>query len=86
MFVLCVLSLSVMSDSLRDLANSPGKNTGMRSHSLLQGIFLTQELKLGLPRCRKILYSLTHQGFSGGASGKCRTHNRLRFNPWVRKI
>ena len=29
--------------------NSPGKNTGVGSHSLLQGNFLTQGLNLGLP-------------------------------------
>ena len=29
--------------------NSPGKNTEVGSHSLLQGIFLTQGLKLGSP-------------------------------------
>ena len=32
--------------------NSPGKNTGMGSHSLLQGIFLTQGLNPGLLHCR----------------------------------
>ena len=37
---------------------SPGKNTGVGSHSLLQGVFLTQGLKLGLPHCRQILYHL----------------------------
>ena len=31
-------------------------------HALLQGIFLTQELNLGLPHCRQILYHLRHQG------------------------
>ena len=41
--------------------NSQGKNTGVGSHSLLQGIFLTQELNLGLPHCRQILYHLSHQ-------------------------
>ena len=41
--------------------NSPGKNTGVGSHSLLQGIILTQELILGLPHCRQILYHLSHQ-------------------------
>ena len=41
--------------------NSQGKNTGVASHSLLQGIFLTQELNLGLPHCRQILYHLSHQ-------------------------
>ena len=34
--------------------------------SLLQGIFLTQELNSGLPLCRQILYSLSHQGSPGG--------------------
>ena len=42
--------------------NSPGKNTGVVSHSLLQGIFLTQRLKAGLLNCRLILYCLSHQG------------------------
>ena len=42
--------------------NSPGKNTGVDSHSLLQGIFLTQELNPVLLRCRQILYCLSHQG------------------------
>ena len=36
--------------------NSPGKNTGVGSHSLLQGIFPTQGLNLGLLHCRQILY------------------------------
>ena len=31
-------------------------------HSLLQGIFPTQELNLGLLHCRQILYHLSHQG------------------------
>ena len=39
--------------------NSPGKNAGVVCHSLLQGIFLTQGLNPGLPRCRQILYSWT---------------------------
>ena len=33
-----------------------------RRHSLLQGIFLTQGLNLGLSHCRQILYHLSHQG------------------------
>ena len=65
-------SCSVVSDSLQPhrllLArllcawNSPGRNTGVGSHSLLQGIFLTQGLNLGLPHCRQVLYCLSHQG------------------------
>ena len=39
---------------------SPGKNTGVACHSLLQGIFLTQELKPALPHCRRILYHLSY--------------------------
>ena len=38
------------------------KNTGVGSHSLLQGIFLTQGLDLGLLHCRRILYCLSHHG------------------------
>ena len=34
----------------------------MGCHSLLQGIFPTQGLNLGLPHCRWILYHLSHQG------------------------
>ena len=42
--------------------DSPGKNTGVGCHSLLQGIFLTQGLNLDLLHCSQILYSLSHQG------------------------
>ena len=31
--------------------DSPGKNTGVGCHALLQGIFPTQELNWGLPCC-----------------------------------
>ena len=33
----------------------------MGSHSLLQGIFLTQGPNLGLPHCRQTLYRLSHR-------------------------
>ena len=42
--------------------NSPGLNTGVGSLSLLQGIFPPQGSNPGLPRCRQILYQLSHQG------------------------
>ena len=42
--------------------DSPGKNTGMGCHALLQGIFPTQGLNPGLPHCRQIAYHLSHQG------------------------
>ena len=40
--------------------SSPGKNIGVSCHSLLQGVFPTQELNLGLPHCGQILYHLSH--------------------------
>ena len=39
-----------------------GKNIGVGCHALLQGIFPTQGLNLGLPYCRQILYCLSYQG------------------------
>ena len=42
--------------------DSPGKNTGMGHHALLQGISPTQGLNPGLPHCKRILYHLSHQG------------------------
>ena len=35
--------------------DSPGKNTGVGCHALLQGIFPTQGLNPGLPHCRQNL-------------------------------
>ena len=88
-------SRSVVSDSLKPHGllipwNSPGQNTGVGTLSLLQGIFPTQGLNLGLPHCRRILYQLSHKGsprilecvaypFSSGSS-------RPWFNSWVGKI
>ena len=42
--------------------NSPSKNTGVDSHSLLQRIFLIQASNLSLPYYWQILYHLSHQG------------------------
>ena len=41
--------------------DSPGKNSGVGSHFLLQGIFSTQGLRLGLLHCRQIFYHLNYQ-------------------------
>ena len=41
--------------------DSPGKNTGVGSHALLQGIFPTQGSNLGLLYCRQVQCSLSHQ-------------------------
>ena len=63
------VSHSVMSDSYdpgsaRLLCpwDSPGKNTGMGCHFLLQGIFPTQESDPGLLHCRQILHQLSYEG------------------------
>ena len=42
--------------------DSPGKNTGVGCHALLQGIFPTQGLNPGVPHFRQILYQLSHRG------------------------
>ena len=39
-----------------------GKNTGVGSHSVVQGIFPTQGLNCGLLHCRQILHHLSYQG------------------------
>ena len=41
--------------------DSPGKNTDMGCHALLQGIFPNQGSNPGLPHCRWILCHLSHQ-------------------------
>ena len=56
---------SVVSNSLRPHGlyspwNSPGQNTGVGGHFLLQWIFQTQGLNPGLLHCRQILYLLSH--------------------------
>ena len=53
-------------DSSLGLWNSPGTNTGMGSHSPLQGIFPTQGSNLGLLHCRQVLYSMSHQHTAWG--------------------
>ena len=55
---------SLMSHYLKEISvwNSPGKNTVVDRHSLLQGIFPTQGSNPGLLHCRQILYYLSHQG------------------------
>ena len=76
-----------MSDSLQPHGlyspwNSPGQNTGVGSHSLLQGIFPTQGSNLGLPHCRWILYQLSHQGSPNTIFSSIQSLSRVRLcNP-----
>ena len=67
----CMLSPSVMSDSLLPCGlqparllcpwNSPDKTIGVGSHSLFQGIFLTQGSNPGFLHCRQLFYHLSHR-------------------------
>ena len=68
---MCMLSCSGMSDSAMPWTvaarllcpwNSPGKNSGVGSHALLQGIFPNQGSNPGLLHWRWILYCLSPQG------------------------
>ena len=58
------------------------KNTGVGSLSLLQGIFLTQELNQDLLHCRRILYQLSYQGSPEGLLAASRSQQRLFFRPF----
>ena len=55
-------SYSTLCDPTEYIWNSPGQNTEVGSHSLLQRIFPTQGSNPGLPHCRRILYQLSHKG------------------------
>ena len=54
------MDCSLLGSSVR--GDSPGKNTGVGCHALLQGTFPTQGSNPGLPQCRRILYQLSYQG------------------------
>ena len=57
-----VMPNSLQPQGLYSPRSSPGQNTGVDSHSLLQGIFPSQRSNPGLLHCRQILYQLSHQG------------------------
>ena len=87
--VLCV-SCSVVSDFLRPHEleptmflcprNSPGKNTGVDCHSLLQRIFLSQGSNPGLLHHRQILYSLGYRvGHRGETVLSPQAHSLLAY-------
>ena len=69
--IVVVVNCSIVSDSLQlyglELTRffcpwaSPGKNTGVDCHFLLQRIFRTQGLNPGLLHCRQILYHLSYR-------------------------
>ena len=59
--------------------DSPGKNTGVGCHSLLQEIFPTQGLNPGLLHCRKILNHLLSI-----SSVQLLSRVRLFATPWIK--
>ena len=86
---LLMLSWSVMSTLSNPMGHSPpgssvhrdspGQNTGVGCHALLQGIFLTQGLNPGLLHCRWIFYHLSHQGSPKSSLGDPNVKPRLRI-------
>ena len=81
---LCLTLCNLMNCSLPGSSvhgDSPGKNTGVGCHALLQEIFPTQRLNPGLLHCREILYWLSHwdavenqrtkRGSSAGKESAC---------------
>ena len=83
------VSLLVVSSSLgphglsssRSLCSwdSPGKNAGVGSRSLLQAIFPTQGWNPGLLHCRQILYCLNHPRSNRGAGSQREIFTVLRL-------
>ena len=59
--------------------DSPGRNTGVGNHFLLQRIFSTQGSNPGLLHYRRILYRLSHQGSPKISTFFCFTY--LKFQP-----
>ena len=66
--------------------DSPGKDTRVGCHALLQGIFPTQWLNPGLPHYRQILYHLSHQGnLKNWTTQHQKTNNSIKNgqNMWI---
>ena len=57
----CLRPYGLQSARLLCPGDSPGKNTAMSCHFLLQGIFPTQRLNPGLQHCGQILYHVSYQ-------------------------
>ena len=69
--------------------DSPGKNTGVGCHFLLQGIFPTQGSNPGLLHCRQTLYHLSHQGspiLKKGNAKKCSNYRTTELISHASKV
>ena len=88
------VSCSDVSDSLRPHRlqpartlcpwDSPGKNSGVGCHGLLQ-IFPAQGWNQGLLCCRQILYCLSYRKSKKNLSG-CFSHNHVTLFPTIRPL
>ena len=90
----CMISRSVMSSSLRPHGlqparflcpwNSPGKNTGVGCHFLLQGIFLTQGLNPCLLHLCVFIY-INHFAVQQKSAQHCGSNTIKKCNPQKKK-
>ena len=89
------VSRTVVSSSLRPRGlqpprllcpwDSPGKNTGVGCHALLQEIFPSQGLNPGLLHCRQILYCLSYMEAQANIMIEIYNYINLRiknYNPY----
>ena len=76
-YITCVQNKQV--DSLPAEPQGKPKNTGVGSLSLLQQIFLTQELNWGLLHCRRIVYQLSYEGSPQREEMVCQIHTGLMY-------
>ena len=76
-------SPSLQADSLPAKPSVKPKHTGAGSLSLLQGIFLTQELNLRFLHCRRILYQLIHQGTVTYLTKETYEVSLFRYSQWM---
>ena len=65
--------------------DSPGKNTGVGCHALLQGLFPAQGSNLGLPHCRRILYHWATWEAHGSSTYNQATARPIQLNHRIKK-
>ena len=71
-----------------DDGDSPGKNSGLGCHALLERIVPTQGSNPGLPHCKQILYHMNHQGspHCNVFYIKCKRIHLPMQESWVRSL